>query len=72
MVNIEAIIFYLVLIDSVGSNIITYCCNKWYKKNFKKYWFFKYFPLAKGWSALYLILVLWVGYGLLRLGILPY
>jgi len=68
--NIEAIIFYLLLIDAIGANIITYCCAKWYKKNFKKYTFFKYFPLAKGWSAYYLILVLWVGYALYRLNFL--
>ena len=68
--NIEAFIFYLVLIDSIGANLTAYCCAKWYKKNFKG--ISKYFPLGKGWTVWYLILVLWVGYGLYRLGILPW
>jgi hypothetical protein len=68
--NIEAIIWYLFLADSIVANILAYCCTKWYKKNYKGFW--KHFPMTKGWSALYLALVLWIGYGLLRLGILPW
>ena len=70
MINIEAIIFYIILLDSVMANITASCCAKWYKKKFKT--FSKYFPVVKGWTIYYLILVLWVGFGLLRLRILPY
>jgi len=68
MVGIEAIIYYLVFIDSVVANLLAWFCAKWYKKNYKG--FFKHFPATKGWCALYLILVLWVGYGLMRLGVI--
>jgi len=69
MANIEAIIFYLILLDSVGANLTAFCCGKWYKKNFKT--FSKYFPVVQGWTIWYLILVLWIGFSLNRLGILP-
>jgi len=65
---VEAVIYYLVLLDSIGANITSWCCAGWYKKNFK--WFWKHFPATKGWAAWYLILVLWVGYGLMRLNII--
>ena len=70
--NIEAIIFYLFLLDSLGANITAWFFSGWYKKTFKKSWFFKRLPLTKGWSAIYLGLVLWVGFTLYRLGILPW
>jgi len=69
-ISVEAIIFYLLLIDSISANIVAYCCKKWYKKKFKT--FFRYFPPSEGWCAYYLILVLWIGFALYRLGILPY
>lgn len=71
VLNIEAVIYYLILIDSVGANILSWCCAKWYKKNMSK-GIVKHFPASKGWALWYFILVLWVGYGLYRLGILPY
>ena len=70
MINIEAIIWYLFLLDSIGANVLSWCCANWYKKNYKG--FYKHFPTSKGWSLIYLVLVLWVGYGLLRLDILPW
>jgi hypothetical protein len=69
MINIEAIIWYLFLLDSVGANIMAWLFPKWAKKNLKKFW--KHIPVTKAWAALYLALVLWVGYTLYRLGILP-
>ena len=71
VLNIEAIIYYLILIDSIGANITVWFFSKWYKKNFGKNRIVKHFPPTKGWVLLYLVLVLWVGYGLYRLGILP-
>ena len=68
--SFELIIYVLVLIDSIFANIIFWCCPGWYKKNFKG--FYKYFPMNRGLAAWYLILVLWVGYGLFRLGILSF
>lgn len=69
MVNIEAIIYYIILTDSIIANIVSWCCAGWYKKNAKK--FYRQFPITKGWCIWYFILVLWIGYGLLRLGVLP-
>ena len=69
--NIEAIIWYIFLLDSIGANIFVWFVPgtvKWYQRNFKTA--SKYLPLTKGWAFVYLILVLWVGYTLVRLGIL--
>ncbi len=68
-IGIEGIIWYLFLIDSIGAVITSFCCAKWYKKNMHK-GIVKHFPATKGWCLVYLILVLWVGSALLRLGIL--
>lgn len=66
--NIEAILWYIILIDSLGANIMTWFFPKWYKKTYKKT--SKLFPASKGWSAVYLVLVLWIGFSLNRLGII--
>ena len=68
--TVESIIWYLVALDAIGAVIFAFFCdgcNKWYKKNYA--WFWKHLPLTKGWALAYFGLVLWVGYGLLRLGI---
>lgn len=70
MVMIEAIIWWGFLLDSIGANMVAWFFPKWYKKEFKGIW--KHLPVTKGWCAIYLLLVLWTGYGLYRLGILPY
>ena len=70
VLNIEAIIWYLFLLDSAGAAIVSLCCAKWVKKNYK--FIHKHFPLTKGWALMYLGLVLWVGFALYRMGILPY
>ena len=64
--TLEEILWYLVFIDSVFTNLIIWFFPKWYEKKFKN--LSEYFPAGKGWSLLYLILVLWIGYALLRLG----
>jgi len=64
----EAIIYYLFVLDAIVANIIAWCCPKWYKKKFKG--LSKYLPLTKGWTAIYIILVLWIGCALYRLGII--
>jgi hypothetical protein len=67
---IEAIIYYLFLIDAIGANIMSYCAPNWYKKKFKK--LSKIVPMSKLWTTLYLALLIWVGCTLYRLGILPW
>ncbi len=72
MVNFEVIIWYLFLLDSSLGNLTVWFFPK-FSRQFKKYKFLnKYLPATKGWMAVYLGLVLWVGYGLFRLKILPY
>lgn len=54
------IIFWLLLLDSLIAT-----CIAWsgYKEFFNKMFFFKrYFPLTRGWTTFYLILVLFIGY----------
>mgnify|MGYP001173239763 FL=1 len=68
--NLEAAIWYAILLDSIGANIVAWFYNDWYQKKFKT--FHKYFPLTKGWCLVYLALVLWVGFVLYRLKILPW
>ncbi len=49
---IEKIIFYLLLIDSIGCNLVVWFGNKWYTKHFR--WLSRFFPPAKGWALYYL------------------
>ena len=70
MLNVEAVIYYFVLLDSIVANIVCWYFADWYKKNYKG--IYKHFPMTIGWCFSYLILVLWIGYALYRLGILPY
>ena len=59
--SIEAIIFYLLLIDSVAANLMVWFGGeKWYTQHFRI--ISRYFPMTKGWVTYYLILVLWIGY----------
>ena len=64
--TIEEILWYLVFIDSILVNLIVWLFPNWYEKKFKN--MSKYFPASKGWCLWYLVLVLWIGYALLRLG----
>ena len=71
MAGFEAVLFYLFLLDSLGAVIVSLFFAKWYKKNINK-GFVKHFPVTKGWAIFYLILVLWIGSLLNRLGIIIY
>jgi len=58
--NWQEIIFWLLIIDSLVAVIIA-----WTKLevDFNKYPFIRrYFPITKGWSAWYFILVIFIGY----------
>ncbi len=58
--NLIKIIFWLLLVDSLVANYITWLGNRDY---FNQITFFKrFFPLTKGWMVWYLILVLFIGY----------
>ena len=72
--NIEAVLWYGFLLDSSIATLVSFCCAKWYKKWYKKKYkfFYRQFPVTKGWTISYFVLVLWVGFGLYRLGILPW
>ena len=66
-ISLEVIIFWLILLDSLGANIIAWLGKvKWYHHNFRL--ISRYFPLAKGWTTYYLALVLWIGYLMLKNG----
>lgn len=65
--SVEAIIFYLLLIDSVSCNLIVLFGEKWYVKHFRIV--SRLFPPAKGWAVYYLILVLWIGTLIYRAGL---
>ncbi|HEV8666370.1 MAG TPA: hypothetical protein VN665_00795 [Candidatus Paceibacterota bacterium] len=58
--TIEAIIFYLLLLDSVTANFVAYFGRRWYVQHFRL--ISRLFPLAKGWTTYYLVLVLWIGW----------
>ncbi len=66
--TIEAVIFYLLLIDSVSYMLVVLFGDKWYTKHFHV--FSRFFPPAKGWGVYYLVLVLWIGSLLFRMGAL--
>ncbi len=58
--SFETILFIILLIDSIGANLLSWTDGKkWYRKNFRI--FSRNFPLTKGWTTLYFILVLIIG-----------
>ncbi|PIR69747.1 MAG: hypothetical protein COU47_01540 [Candidatus Niyogibacteria bacterium CG10_big_fil_rev_8_21_14_0_10_46_36] len=70
MDTVEVVIFYILLIDSIGANLASWfgTGTKWYQKHFRV--FSRSFPLSKGWTTYYFILVVWIGVMLYRAGIL--
>jgi hypothetical protein len=60
METFRIVVFYLLLVDSLIANIIAFGCRGWYITHFRT--FSRYFPITKPWAALYLILVLWIGF----------
>ena len=68
--NFEAVIWYAILMDSIGANIVAWFCNDWYRGKFKT--LCKHFPATKAWCFVYLALVLWVGWVLYRHEVLPW
>ncbi len=69
--TIYIVIFYLLLIDSIGANLMVWGGGeKWYHRHFRI--FSRYFPAARGWTTYYLVLVIFIGIMLSRLGILSF
>ena len=68
--NIEATIWYAILLDSIGANIVAWFFADWYREKFKT--LHKHFPAIKAWCFVYLVLVLWVGCVLYRHEVLPW
>jgi len=57
--SVEAIIFYILLIDSVVANLFVLLDGGWYTKHFRL--MSRFFPLTLGWTLYYFVLVVWVG-----------
>lgn len=64
---LETIIFYLLLIDSIGANAVAWLDGSWYSRHFRI--FSRWFPAARGWTTYYLVLVLLLGWLLQRNGV---
>lgn len=58
--TILKIIFWVLLLDSLIANYISWYGNREYWNSIK--FFKRYMPLTKGWTVLYLVLVLFIGY----------
>lgn len=57
------IVFFLLLIDSVGVNLLAWSGKqRWWHQHVP--FLATHFPLAKGWTTYYLLLVLLFAYGL--------
>ena len=65
--NFETIIWFIFLLDAAVNVVFSRSnrFNEWYKKNFPRV--SGQFPLALGWSLLYLGMVIWVGVLIYRL-----
>lgn len=58
--TIEAVIFYLLLLDSIMASLVSLLGRRWYMHHFRL--ISRLFPLAKGWALYYFVLVLWIGW----------
>lgn len=55
------ILFYILLFDALGANLLAWSGKqKWWHQQVPM--LAKHFPLAKGWTTYYLVLVLLFGY----------
>lgn len=57
---IESIIFYLLLIDAIGANLLSWGGGQtWWQKHLAPV--ARFMPLARGWTTYYLVLVITMG-----------
>ncbi|MBI2102802.1 hypothetical protein HYT55_03110 [Candidatus Woesearchaeota archaeon] len=66
----EGILWYILIVDSIGYNILCWTRGKWHKKT--THWLSSYIPMNKVMGLLYLFLLLWIGSALGRLDILSF
>lgn len=64
----EALFFYLIALDALGCFFLSWIGSDWYADKFPG--LHRVFPLAKGWTTAYFLVVMWLGWSLGRLGIL--
>lgn len=70
-VQIDVIVFWLLLIDAIIANLMTWIgAEAWWPKPLQG--LSRILPAKKAWTTIYLLLVLWVGSILFRLGALPW
>ena len=66
-INFETIIWFIFFLDALAN--VLFCrsikFNDWYIKNFPRISF--HFPLALGWSLLYLVMTIWIGFLIYRI-----
>lgn len=63
--NIESVIFYVLLIDALGANVLAWTQGqKWWQRNCS--FIARHFPLSRGWVVYYLVLVCILGIALYR------
>lgn len=62
--------FYIILLDSVSCNLLSLFGRRWYARHFRTV--SRLFPATEGWALWYLIMVLWVGSLLYRMGALGF
>ena len=60
MVDLYELIYYVLLVDSVAAVLVAWLGRGWYAKLCVG--FSKAFPVTKGWTFLYLALVLFIGH----------
>jgi len=67
--SFEAVLFFVIFLDATICTIVAWLWigKLYYLKNFPVMQ--RYFPLTRGWATYYLVLVIWVGYALVRVGI---
>lgn len=72
-INIESFIFYILLIDALGANILAWSDKKqWWHKHMRL--MSRYFPLTRGWTSYYMVIIVVMGWMLYRLDalVLPF
>ncbi|MDA8597011.1 hypothetical protein N9L26_01600 [Candidatus Pacebacteria bacterium] len=64
--SLESIIFYLLLIDALGANLLAWSGQQtWWQRAYSP--IARHLPLARGWTTYYLLLVIIMGILLFRL-----
>lgn len=67
--SLESILYYLVFIDALIAVFLAWS-GRGEELNQKYGVFSRFFPITRGWTLYYLILVLWIGFALTRLDII--